>query len=136
MPEIVVTYAGGDVLRVETRGHVMMADQPVEDGGGDLAPTPTELFVAGLGACIGYYAERFLRRSGLPTDGLRVGCTYAWADNPHRVGEIFIEVEAPGLPETKREAFERVIDKCTLHNTLRRPPSVRIALVPSGAAVA
>jgi hypothetical protein len=39
---IAVSYLGGDRLHIDVRGHELSADQPVEDGGGDTAPTPTE----------------------------------------------------------------------------------------------
>lgn len=131
---ITVNYEGGDRLRVEVRGHELNTDQPREDGGGDTAPTPTELFLGGLAACVAFYAERFLRRNGLPPAGLEVSCSYAWAENPHRVGEVQLTVNAPGLTPQKRAAFERVVEHCTLHNTLRQPPSVRLTV--SGAATA
>jgi len=122
------THEGGDRLLVTVRGHHMYSDQPVEDGGGDTAPTPTEMFVAGLAGCVAFYAERFLRRHGLGTDALEVSCSYCWAENPHRIGDIEVNVDAPSLTADHREAFSRVIEHCTLHNTLRRPPAVRIHL--------
>jgi putative redox protein len=125
---IVVTNVGADRLRIETRGHELFTDQPIEDGGGDTAPTPTELFVAGLASCVAFYAERFLRRHGLTAAGLKVSCRYTWADGPHRVGEIDLDVEAPGLSRERREAFKRVIDHCTVHNSLMQPPVVRIVV--------
>jgi putative redox protein len=123
---IVVTHEGGDRLRIATRGHEMFADQPVDDGGADSAPTPTEMFAASLAACVAFYAQRFLRRHGLPTEGLKVTCDYRWAEDPHRVGAVDLEVEAPGLTDARRASFARVIDHCTVHNTLRQPPEVRI----------
>ncbi len=131
-----VSYAGGDRLEIRIRGHAIEADQPVADGGTDTGPTPTELFVAGLAACVAYYAERFLRRHGLPVSGLSVTCAYGWAENPHRVGAIDVSVAAPGLPEDRRAAFERVIEHCTVHNTLRQPPPVRLSIETARTAAA
>ncbi len=125
-PAIRVTSDGGDRLTIRVRGHSMQADQPVADGGGDTGPTPTEIFIAGLAACIAYYAERYLRRSGLSTAGLEVACGYEWAEKPHRVGGIDVSVTAPGLTEERRDAFARVIDHCTVHNTLRQPPAITV----------
>jgi len=133
---ITVTHAGGDRLRIEVRGHELWADQPLEDGGEDTAPTPTELFVAGLAACTAFYAERFLRRHNLTTEGLKVSCAYRWAPNPHRVGEVDLVVEAPGVTAAKREAFRQVIEHCTVHNTLAHPPQVRIRVASGEAAAA
>lgn len=131
-----VAYAGGDRLRIEVRGHELFADQPVEDGGDDTAPTPTEIFVAGLAACVAFYAERFLRRHGLDTGGLNVRSAYAWADNPHRVGTIELAVDAPGLTEEKAAAFSSVIEHCTVHNTLLNPPTVQLRVIGSRATAA
>ena len=83
---ITVSHVGGDRLRIAIRGHELFADQPVEDGGGDTAPTPTELFLGSLAACVEFCAERFLRRHGLGTHGLSVGCEYVWAQNPLALG--------------------------------------------------
>jgi putative redox protein len=133
---ITVNYEGGDRLRVDVRGHELSTDQPLEDGGGDTAPTPTELFLGGLAACIAFYAERFLRRNGLPAAGLQVSCAYTWAENPHRVGEIQLTVDAPGLTPEKRAAFERVVEHCTVHNTLQHPPAIALRISGVHTAVA
>ena len=131
---VTVRYVDGDRLRVSIRGHEVFTDQPQEDGGGDTAPTPTELFVAGLAACVAFYAERFLRRNHVPAAGLQVTCSFSWAEGPHRVGEIMLDVEAPGLLPEKRAAFERVIEHCTVHNTLEHPPAITLRV--SGAQTA
>ncbi len=130
------TYVAGDRLRIDVRGHELFADQLVEDGGEDTAPTPTELFVSGLAACVLFYAERFLRRHGLPTLGLSVACDYGWAEKPHRVAAIELRVTAPDIPAAKRAAFQRVIERCTVHNTLEHQPLVLIRLASSQTAAA
>lgn len=121
-----VDYEGGDRLRIDLRGHVLTADQPMQDGGEDAGPTPTELFIASLAACVAHYAQRFLRRHGLSTDGLRVSAQYTWAENPHRVGSIRLEVDAPGLVDSRRDAFERVIARCPVHNSITHAPEITI----------
>ena len=128
-----VVHQGGDRLLMTVRGHELYSDQPVQDGGEDTAPTPTEIFLAGLAGCVAFYAERFLRRNGLATEGLAVSCDYSWAENPRRVGEVNLAVEAPGLSAEKREAFTRVVEHCTLHHTLLRPPQVNLKVLASEA---
>jgi len=128
-PAVTVRHLGGDRLGIQVRGHELLADQPLEEGGEDTAPTPTELFLGSLAACVGFYAERFLRRHGLPTAGLAVTCEWAWAQSPARVGGVELTVDAPGLTPERRLAFERVIEHCTIHNTLRQPPEVRTKVI-------
>jgi uncharacterized OsmC-like protein len=127
MPDVTVRHEEGDRFRATIRGHQLVIDQPVEDGGTDAGPTPTELFVAGLASCVAFYAERYLRRHHLPVDGLAVDCTYAFGpDRPSRVGSIECIVHAPGLPASRRGAFLAVIDHCTVHNSMRQAPLVQL----------
>jgi putative redox protein len=80
-------------------------DQPLAHGRGP-GPEPTELFVFGLAACVGFhfYAERYLRRHSLGLTGLVIECGHDVSeDGPARVSDIRISVMAPGLPETRRE---------------------------------
>lgn len=132
MGEMRIEHEGGDRYRVRIRGHEVLVDQATEDGGEDAGPTPTELFVAGLASCVAFYAGRFLRRHGLPTEGLAVDCSYAFAeDRPARVGKVTIAVRLPeGFPEERRAALLAVVEHCTVHNSLRQPPEVEIALGP------
>jgi uncharacterized OsmC-like protein len=129
MGDISVRHEEGDRFTISVRGHEITIDQPVEDGGGDRGPTPSELFVASLAGCVGYFAERFLVRHAIATDGLGVRATYAYAeDAPSRVASIDVELQVPdGFPGSKLPALMRVVDRCTVHNSLRQAPQVRIA---------
>src|SRR6266508_4543566 len=66
---LAATHLHGDAYEIQIRGHRLTVDQPVEAGGANLGPTPTELFAASLAACVGFYAGRFLRRHGLAVEG-------------------------------------------------------------------
>jgi uncharacterized OsmC-like protein len=130
--DIVVRHQRGDRFTIGIRNHRLVIDQPVEDGGTDVGPTPTELFVASLASCVGFYAERYLRRHDLRVEGLRVDCTYAFADDrPARVASITLTVDAPGLPAGRQDAFLAVIEHCTVHNSIRMTPRIRIEVAPS-----
>jgi uncharacterized OsmC-like protein len=125
-----VTYEGGDRLRVSVREHSVLTDQPVDGGGEDLGPTPTELLVGSLVSCMGFFAERFLKRNHFDTTGLELNATFtSSADRPFRVSEVQVEVTVPGgTPDRMLEPLRRVIDACTVHNTLRQEPDVRLTL--------
>jgi uncharacterized OsmC-like protein len=135
--DITVTYLYGDALEIETRGHHLTVDQPVEDGGADLGPTPTELFVASLAACVGFYASRFLRRHDLPSEGLTVRCDATLSsDLPTRVAAITLVLDGlPPLPEKRRAALAASASRCLVHNSILQAPEIRIELAaPPGAA--
>src|SRR3954453_18753396 len=102
MGEVWVGYRGGDRFAIDFRGHRLEVDQPVEDGGADAAPTPTELFVAGLAACVAHYARRYLARHELPTEGLAVEAHFAMAAKPARVGRVDVCLHLPdGVPAAR-----------------------------------
>src|SRR5438270_5270788 len=129
-----VRHVHGDRFEIDVRGHVVAVDQPVEDGGRDSAPTPTELFVAGLTSCVGFYARRYLVRHGLPDEGLTVTATFEMAAKPARVADIDIEIGLPeAVPADRREALLAVASHCTVHNTLTHRPHVHVGFADRAA---
>jgi uncharacterized OsmC-like protein len=136
MSEISVQHEGGDRFRIDVRGHRVVVDQPVGAGGGDTGPTPTELFVAGLASCVAFYAERFLRRHDISPAGLGVDCDFEMSeDPPARVASIDVRLRLPErFPEERRAALDHVVERCTVHNTLRLGTEVRMVLVSTAAA--
>ena len=130
MPNLNVTHQTGDRFQLQVRGHRLLCDQPLADGGTDQGPTPTELFVASLAACVGFYARRFLARHHLDAAGLRVEADFTMsADRPARVATVTLRLLLPQpLAENRRRALLAVVDHCTVHNSLRTPPEVRVAL--------
>jgi len=132
---ISVDWMSGDHFVIDVRAHFLTVDQPYADGGQDLGPTPTEMFVASLGGCVGFYAERFLRRHGIDPNGLRVECEFVTAERPARVQRIDLTLRLPpGFPESRRAALMAVVEHCTVHNSLERPPAVRIELMEAAGA--
>jgi len=124
-----VRLVAADRYSIEVRGHVVETDQPVESGGGDAAPTPTELFVASLASCTAHYAARFLRRHNLSDAGLAVDARFTMSsDRPARVAQISIDVSALDLPPHYLEAFRRVVEHCTVHNSIVSPPAITIGV--------
>jgi putative redox protein len=131
---ITVRHLGGDRFTMDVRGHTITVDQPDDAGGEDTAPTPTELFVAGLASCVAFYARRYLVRHAIPDDGLEVAMDYALGGRPTRVTDVAIRITPPaGLPAERRAAFLAVASHCTVHNTLHEPPVVDIALTAAPA---
>jgi putative redox protein len=127
--ELRVRHLGDDRFAVDVRGHEILVDQPVDAGGEDTAPTPTELFVAGLASCVAFYARRYLKRHDIDPAGLAVAADYVIGGRPARVTELAVHITPPdALPDERREAFLAVASHCTVHNTLTEAPQIRITL--------
>jgi putative redox protein len=119
----------GDRFAVAVRGHMIHVDQPVEEGGSDSAPTPVELFVASLAACVAHYARGYLVRHDLPTDGLQVDVSWEMVKRPYRVGSIDLALTLPaGVPEDMRQRLLEVASRCTVHNSIENTPDIRLVL--------
>jgi LmbE family N-acetylglucosaminyl deacetylase/uncharacterized OsmC-like protein len=128
-PAIRVDHRGGDHFDITIRDHLVTVDQPVSDGGDDLGPSPTELFVASLASCVGFYARRYLRRHGLDDTGLMVRASYHLATKPARVSDIDLDIElSTPIAPRRRDGLIAVSRHCTVHNSLIDPPDVTISL--------
>jgi putative redox protein len=125
-----VGYLDGERYEIQVRGHRITVDQPVDSGGADTAPTPTELFVASLASCVAFYAGRYLTRHGYDRDGLAVSTEFEMAaDRPARVTAVRIVVHPPaGFPAERTSALTAVASHCTVHNTLTHPPDVTVTV--------
>ena len=90
-------------MRSRRGKHSLVCDQPVEDGGSDEGMTPPELLLSSLGSCAAYYASAYLRKKGLPRDGVQVHVSAGKAGPPARLDDFKIAVKIPlTLSQTDR----------------------------------
>jgi uncharacterized OsmC-like protein len=122
-----IRYRNGASFEVESRGHRLISDQPVDNGGADEGMTPPELLLASIGACAGYYALQYLKARNIPTNGLNVDVTADKAAQPARLASFVIDVEAPAAEDERhREGLTRAVSKCLIHNTLLHAPTLDV----------
>jgi uncharacterized OsmC-like protein len=128
--QVEVDFLDGEAYDIQVRGHRVRVDQPADAGGADSAPTPTELFVASLAACVAFYAGRYLSRHGYDRNGLHVHADFDMAtDRPARVAAIRLTVRTPAdLPIERRPALAAVASHCTVHNTMTVRPEVAVTV--------
>jgi uncharacterized OsmC-like protein len=123
----IIKWKGGVRFQAESRGHKVLSDQPVENGGDDQAMTPPELMLASLGTCAAYYALQYLRIHKLPAEDLTIHVEAEKALNPARLGVFLIHVESEAALDLKHhEGIMRAVRKCLIHNTLMSAPRIEI----------
>jgi putative redox protein len=123
----VVTAEGGLRFTADIRGHRVPTDQPGWAGGDDSAVSPLELLAASLGTCISLYAHQFCSARGLDATGLGVEVVYETAKAPKRISRFDARVTLPdGFPGEYRDAIERAVRACPVHNTLTHAPVIGI----------
>jgi putative redox protein len=132
--DLKVEFRGGARFDITSRGHTLVTDQPVEDGGQDAGMSPVELFVGSLASCVAYFVGRYCNRHRIPCDGLAIETEWSYAEQPHRVGSIGMRIALPvELTAEQRERLLKVAHGCTVHQSIAMPPSLQITVVaPSG----
>jgi putative redox protein len=126
--EVSAQYFGNSKFQVAARGHRVICDQPLDNGGSDEGMSPPEFLLASLATCAGYYAAQYLKARGLPTDGLEVRVNAEKAAQPARLASFQIEVTVHGLDDRHQAGILRAVKACLIHNTLLGLPHIEIAV--------
>jgi putative redox protein len=103
---------------VKAGDHTVTVDEPVDQGGDDLGPSPQELLAAALASCTAVTMEMYAQRKGWDTSGLAVDCRYTPAERgcPTRFELIF--KMPPHLDDEQIERLQQIAAKCPVHRTL------------------
>src|SRR6266496_3429095 len=127
--EIRIEHLNKTKFAATVRGHRVVCDQPLSNGGADEGPTPPEFLLVSLGTCAGYYAASYLKTHGLSLSvGVSVNSEKLRA--PARLGKFHIEIEVPGLPPDHEAGLLRAVNACLIKNTLAHPPEIETVLAP------
>ena len=122
-----------DALRatINVRHHEWQADEPVEDGGGDTAPTPGELMLGALGSCMAITCKLYAQRKGWDLQAVEVKLDYErfrGRDYPlHQGDDLFVHEVREALAfhgqldEKQRVRLRDIAGKCPVHRLLASP---------------
>ena len=127
--QAVVTWRGGVTFDADVRAHRVRLDQPKDEGGTDEGITPVECLAVSLASCVAYFAARFAQRHAVVLDDLRVSVAWEYAEQPHRIGRFEVRLSYAGaLDEGMRQRLQRVVEGCTVHETLSHPAEIRVTI--------
>jgi uncharacterized OsmC-like protein len=122
--ELTVKHIGDVQFEAETRGHRIVCDQPLNNGGYDEGMTPPEFLLAALGTCAGFYIAQYLNAHSLQCPGLEIKVIAEKGTQPARLASFRIEIFAPSLEARHEDGILRAVHKCLIHNTLLNPPTI------------
>ena len=126
--EVLAQYLGDSKFEVAARGHRVICDQPLDNGGSDEGMSPPEFLLASLATCAAYYATQYLKTRKLLAQDLKVRVNAKKAAQPARLAAFHIDVTAPGLDERHQAGILRAVKACLIHNTLLGGPSIEVAV--------
>ena len=121
--EMTVNFAGGRIVEAVIGNHTIRTDQPIENGGADSAPSPSDLFLASIVACVGYYVLDFCMERKIPMDGAGVTMRTSNNEKTRMMDRITIEIKLPsGFPEKYEKAVVRAADLCWVKKHIETAP--------------
>ncbi len=114
-----ITFEGGKVVSAHFHGHVIRTDQPVNNGGGDTAPAPFDLYLASIGTCAGIYVKSFCDNRKIPTDGIRIIQKTEFDKETGLPVDITIDIKLPpDFPEKYKDSVVKVADLCKVKKSI------------------
>ena len=131
MHQATVHSVTGLQTEINIRNHTIFADEPLDRDGTDTAPTPMEMLVGALGACVVITVQMYARRKGWPLEEVEISLSlerYKKEDYPAYTGdsgfvnEVRQHVTLKGpLTEEQKARLQEIGKKCPVHRTLEFP---------------
>jgi uncharacterized OsmC-like protein len=131
----VTAMGGAGARKIQIRDFALISDAKPEAGGFDLGPTPVELLMGSLGACI---SSSFLHQAAMrqiPVDELVVdvtaqtdprGSLTAYPDipnHPHNIG-FTVRVSSPATDDELQKLLDGAEQHCSVSNLIRAQETV------------
>jgi uncharacterized OsmC-like protein len=131
-----LTLLADDRVRYEITPGPLTIEAPTADTG----VSPFHLLGGSLATCTFSVLEAWGTRAGFALDDLVLEVSWTFAEKPHRVDALALDISWPSLPASRMEAAKRAAALCTVHVTLEHPPAmpvtVRAAAPEAGAPAA
>ena len=119
---------------VTTEGHSFVVDEPANDGGDGLGPSPYEMLLGALGSCTAMTLLMYARRKGWDLTECSVHLTHERVhaedsanaeEGTRRVDVIKRDISLHGhLDEEQKARLLEIAGKCPVHRTLQSAPTV------------
>jgi putative redox protein len=114
------------VTKLSMRGHLLVADEPIDNGGKDAGPTPTELILSGLAACTASTLRMYIDKKDWEVE--RIDMELSIHIEKTEGGQIsriesIIDITGNITPEQKERILE-IAAKCPVHKLLTNPVEI------------
>ena len=109
----------GTQVEIQARGFAWLGDEPTGAGGTDTGPTPYEILLGALAACITITLRLYADHKGIPLEEVHVELDY---DRVHADDCVDCDERTDGW-------IERIQSRVTLRGTFDEPQRKRLAQV-------
>jgi putative redox protein len=131
MPRVTVRLQDGLQAVITAGNHTWVSDEPIIDGGTDTGPSPTEMLLGSLGACMVMTARLYALRKKWPLEQVEVDVEYHkfnGADYPAYQGESPFVYEFRehvvfhgDLSDEQKARLAEISKKCPVRRILQSP---------------
>jgi ribosomal protein S12 methylthiotransferase accessory factor len=122
-----ITFEGGKVVTAHTRGHRIRTDQPVDNGGENVAPTPFDLYLASIGTCAGVYVKSFCDNRSISTENIMIIQKTEFDRESGLPVDVTIDIKLPpDFPEKYKASVINVAELCKVKKSIVKPPLFNI----------
>lgn len=115
-----ITLISDDRIRLDGRAGPLS----VEADSAEMQYSPFHMLASGLATCTYSVLASWGTHAKLPVDDLSIEVGWTFVEEPHRVGELDVDVIWPSLPAERRNAATRAAGLCTVSKTLEMPPKL------------
>jgi putative redox protein len=110
-----LTPASSAPIQLELRGHELLADFSLEEGGENKGPGPHDLFDASLGACKSLTATWYAKKFAFPLTGVDVEVTRDNSQERHGHYKLTVKTSFHGpLSDDQKEKLHAAIASCPI----------------------
>lgn len=114
---------------LSNESHTLLADEPIEEGGGNTGFTPDELLAASLAACTSITLRMYADRKGWPLDSVEVAVDFE-RDSVTKTASMLRKIKFFGtLDDEQKSRLLQIADKCPIHQTLTHSISIQSTLL-------
>lgn len=107
------------VTHTDNLGHEWLADEPLDEGGGNTATTPKHLLLSSLGSCTAITLQMYATRKQWPLESVEVELQLNPNGNPATGNDIVRKISLKGdLSAEQRERLLQIANVCPVHKIL------------------
>ena len=120
--ELKVTLEGNKRVAAQVGNHMIMTDQPVNNGGGDTAPSPYDLFMTSIATCAGFYVQAYCENKKIDASGIEITLK-STRDEEKAINGFITTIHVPeSLPEHLHKTLIKVVEQCAVKKTIMNNP--------------
>jgi putative redox protein len=113
--------------RVQCGNHVMVSDEPAENGGANAGPSPFDYLIAGLGACTSITLRMYAERKGWALGTVTVELWLERENDENRIART-VSISA-SLSEAQREKLTGICERTPVTRAIKPGIPIETRLV-------